>query len=193
MRNEGRGYGQASLSSSVPWVRFERVQVGCLSGAEVSVGVQIDAAALPLQRDHHAIIACSPTRGARISVPVTAELSLLKEALRRIRIGLRTLTSLARRGIQRGLLLWTRTFRSVVRSRYGLWILLAETVVLAAAMVLLWWNWRGASPDFGDLTKTFLFTLPMALAAIYLVPALAFVGGAVAWEVTRALVSRSRK
>ena len=192
VRNEGRGYGQVSLSASVPWIRFELAQVGCLSGAEVAVEVWLDAEALPLRRDHQAVIACTPAHGARISIPVAAELGLVKEILRWLTSGLRAAGQLAGRGARRGLRLWTRAFRSLVRSRYGRWILLGETLLLIGAMVVLWWSWRGLSPAPGDLLLALVQTLPLALMVVFLLPALAFVGGAVAWEVAEALVRQAR-
>jgi serine/threonine protein kinase len=191
--NGGRGYGQAELSASVPWIRFQQAQIGCLSGAEVSVAVQIDASALPLQRDHQAVIACTPVRGARISIPVATELSLAREALRRIAAGLRALGRLTGQGARRGFNLWMRTFRSLLRSRYGVWILLAETLVLDGVLVALWWTWRGLSPAPVDLLWSFLLALPLAAGMVYLLPALAFASGAIVWEIIQASASKVRR
>jgi hypothetical protein len=83
-----------------------------------------------------------------------------------------------------------RTFRSLLRSRYGLWILAAETFLLLAAMVALWWSWRGFGPTTEDLIPTILKMLPVALVAVYLLPALIFVGAAVLWQIARALTGR---
>ena len=44
-----------------------------------------------------------------------------------------------------------------------------------------------------EVAWAFVQALPLALVAVYLLPALAFVGGAVAWELGRALVWRARK
>jgi hypothetical protein len=166
--------------------------VGCLIGDAVEVEVQIDAAALPLRRDHQAVINCSPARGARVSIPVTAELSLAREAAWRTWAGLRVLLNLAGHGSRRGLALWTRAFGSLVRSRSGPWVLVAETLVLAVVMVALWSNWTGLQRDLTGLAWIFIQALPLALVAVYVLPALGFVGGAVAWEIARAFLSRAR-
>ena len=193
LRNKGRGYAQARATASVSWIVIEPAEVGCLAGHEAEVKVWIDAEALPLRRDHQAVITCVPARGARVSIPVTAELNLVREALWRILTGLRSLFVLTGRGAGRGLALWTRTFRSLVRSRSGPWVLLAETVLLAAVMVVLWSTWQGQLPQLVELVWAFVQALPLALVAVYLLPALAFVGGAVVWELGRALVWRARK
>jgi hypothetical protein len=192
VRNEGRGYGQMSLSASVSWIRFERVQVGCLSGAGLPVEVQLDATSLPLRRDHQGLITCTPDRGARISIPVSARVSLVREVLRRTALVLKALARLTARGARHGWALWMRTFRSLLRSRYGLWILAAEAVVLAGIMVALWWMWRGPSPALEDLARALLLILPLALLVVYLLPACVFVAGTVAWEMARALVRHGR-
>ncbi|MGD8474071.1 MAG: serine/threonine-protein kinase [Anaerolineae bacterium] len=192
VRNNGRGYAQARCTASVPWLVIEPEEVGCLVGDEVEVEVQIDAAALPLRRDHQAVINCSPARGARVSIPVTVELSLAREAAWRTWAGLRVLLKLAGHGSRRGLALWTRAFGSLVRSRSGPWVLVAETLVLAVVMVALWSNWTGLQRDLTGLAWVFIQALPLALVAVYLLPALGFVGGAVAWEIARALLSRAR-
>ncbi|NIV27980.1 MAG: hypothetical protein GWN58_00285, partial [Anaerolineae bacterium] len=156
------------------------------------VKVSIDPEALPMRRDHQAVITCAPTRGARVSIPVTAELNLVREALWRFLAALRSLLALMGQGARRGLALWTRTFSSMVRSRVGPWVLLAETVLLAVVMVVLWSTWRGPLSDITDVVWTFIQALPLALVAVYLLPALAFVGGAIAWELGRALIWRAR-
>ena len=192
LRNKGRGYAQVQCSASVPWIVIEPAEAGCLAGCEVEVKISIDAEALPLRRDHQAVITCAPTRGARVSIPVTAELNLVGEALWRFLDGLRALLLLTGRGARRGLALWTRTFSSMVRSRTGPWVVLVETVLLAIVMVVLWSTWRGSFSDVADVAWTFVQALPLALVAVYLLPALAFVGGAIAWELGRALVWRVR-
>jgi serine/threonine protein kinase len=193
LRNTGRGYAQTRSTASVPWIAIDPVEVGCLAGHEAEVKVWIDAEALPLRRDHQAVITCAPKRGARVSIPVTAELNLVREALWRFLEALRSLLVLMGRGARRGLALWTRTFSSMVRSRSGPWVLLAETVLLAVVMVVLWSTWKGQFSDVAEVAWTFVQALPLALVAVYLLPALAFVGGAVAWELGRALVWRARK
>jgi hypothetical protein len=81
-------------------------------------------------------------------------------------------------------------FRSLLRSRLGLWILLGEALVLAALMVILWESWRGLSPKLGDLARTFFIALAAALLVVYLLPAVAFIGGAVGLELVRAVISK---
>jgi serine/threonine protein kinase len=192
VRNEGRGYAQASLSASVPWVYFERDEVGCLSGADSSVKVWLDASTLPLRREHHAVVACTPDRGSRISISITAELSLAREALRRIAVVLAMLARLTGRGARRGWGYWMRTFRSLLRSRYGLWILGFEAVILAAMMVALWWIWRDSSSALNDLLGALVLIVPLALLMVNFLPAIAFVTGAVVWEIVGALADRAR-
>ena len=190
--NEGRGYAQASLSTPVPWILIERSRVGCLSGTEISVEVQLDATALSLQRDHQTVIACTPDRGARISISVVAELNLVREALRRIAAAFTAVAHLAVRGARRGWGFWMRTFRSLLRSRYGLWILGAEAVILAAAMVALWWIWPDSSPALDDLARALILIVPLSLLVVYLLPAIAFVAGFVVWEVVRGMAGWAR-
>jgi serine/threonine protein kinase len=190
LRNKGRGYCQVGLSASVAWLGFDPIQVDCVSGSEMLVEVQLDAAALPLRRDHQAVVACIPDRGVRISIPVTARLSLVREATRRTVVALKALALLTARGGRRGWGLWMRTLRSLLRSRYGLWVLLGEAAVLAGAMIALWLMVQGPSPPLGDVARALLLILPLALLAAALLPALAFVAGAVAWEVGRSLAGQ---
>jgi serine/threonine protein kinase len=192
VRNEGRGYAQAKLNASVPWIRFERDEVGCLSDADSTVKVWLDASALPLRRDHQAVVACTPARGSRISISITAELSLVREALRHITVLLAMLTCLTGRGARRGWGYWMRTFRSLLRSRYGLWILGIEAVILAAMMVALWWMWREPSSALNDLPRVLILIVPLALLIVNLLPVLFIVSGAVVWEIVGALAGRAR-
>jgi hypothetical protein len=190
LRNEGRGYAQGTFSASVPWLTFESDQAGCLSGAEVRVAVWVDATALPLRREHQAIITCVPKRGARISIPAEVRLGVIREAWGRLLAGLRPLGRLLVRGARRGFHLWGRTFRNLMRSRNGIVVLLSETLALAAVMVVLWWVWSSQTPDLLSLLSAFFRALPLALVATYLLPALVLVGGAMIWEVARAALKR---
>ena len=178
VRNETRGYGQATFGSSVPWLVPEPAQIGCLAGEQVSLVATVDTACLPLRRDHQAILAAAPVRGSRISIPVTARLNLVREVLDRLGVVLAALGHLLGRGAREGLRRWGRTFRSLVHSRYGRWILLAETLVLTVAMVALWWTWRGLQPDPARWLVSLVQALPLALLAVYGLPALAFIAGA---------------
>jgi serine/threonine protein kinase len=193
VRNETRGYGQVVLQASVPWLRLEPDAVGCLAGSEVFVIASVDVDALALRRDHQAVLACVPTRGARISIPVTGRLNLVREVLQRAGTALATAGRLTVQGARQGLGLWTKTFRSLLRSRYGPWVLLAETLLLAAVMVALWLSWRSETPTLLVLVRTFLQALPLALVAVYVLPALAFVGGAVVWQTRKAWTDRRRR
>jgi serine/threonine protein kinase len=193
VRNQGRGYGQARLLPSVSWLRLEPDHVGCLAGSEVSVSVWVDTPALPLRRDHQALIYCAPSRGARIPVGVRVQLSLIKEALQRATAVLRPLLGLVARGARRGLSLWTRTFGSMIRSRFGAWVILAEVLLLAGVMVVLWSAWQGQAPRLSGLVLSFLQSLPLAIIAVYLLPALACVLGTITWEIMRAVVEKRRK
>lgn len=187
VRNQTRGYAQAAFTASVPWLRLEPAQVGCLPDAEVPVSVQVDAAALPLRQEHQAVIGCALARGAHVSIPVEVRLGLAGEVLRRFTAKLRPLGHLTGQGVRQGISLWARTFRSLIRSRVGAWIVLAETLLLAGVMVALWWTWHGQSLDLAALVWAFLQALPLALLAVYLLPALIFVGGALVWRVVRML------
>jgi serine/threonine protein kinase len=182
VRNEGRGYGQARLQPSVSWLRPEPDHIGCLAGSEASVRVCVDTAVLPLRRDHQAIIHCTPARGARIPIGVRVQLSLTREALGRMAAVLRRLLGMVARAARRGLILWTRIFRSMLRSRFGAWVILGEVLLLAVAMVVLWWTWESQAPQLSGLVLSFLQALPLALLAVYLLPALACVVGTIAWE-----------
>lgn len=175
VRNESRGYAQAELSASVPWIRFEPQRVGCLAGKEVTVKVELDAALLPLRRDQQAIVACRPTRGERISVPVAAELDLLAESVRRAGAAARAAGRLVGRGARWGISTWTQAFLSLLRWRYGAWVLLGEMLVLAGVFVALLRTWRGQPFDIVALLLDYLRALPLALMAVYLVPAVVFV------------------
>jgi hypothetical protein len=176
VRNEGRGYGQVALSASVPWISFEPQQAGCLAGEETTVEVRLDAALLPLRRDHQAVIACNPSRGARISIPVAAEVDLLREAVRRVSAALWAFGGLVVRGGRWGISTWTKAFLNLLRWRYGAWVLLGETLLLAGALVALIRTWRGMPADIISLIFDYLRALPLALMAVYVVPALVFVG-----------------
>jgi serine/threonine protein kinase len=190
VRNEGRGYGRVAFSVPVPWLSLEPNQVGCLAGAETAVTVRVDPMALPLKREQQTVLAGTPTRGARISIPVTVELDLIREAWGRILAACHALLRMTGQGARQGLGLWTRTFRSVIRSRTGLWMLLGQTLVLAGVMVVLWWNWQEQWPDVVDVVWTFVKALPLALLAAWLLPAAIIVVGAVVWELVRALLGR---
>jgi hypothetical protein len=177
----------------VPWLAFEPDQVGCLGGAEVPVAVWVDAAALPLRREHQAIITCVPKRGARISIPAAVKLGLIKEAWGRLAAGLRPLGRLMEQGARQGFSLWMRTFRNLMRSRTGVSVLVWETLALAGVMVVLWWVWSDQSPDLLGLLSAFLRALPLALLAAYLLPAIALVSGAMAWEVAKSVLEKRRR
>jgi hypothetical protein len=192
VRNQGRGYGQARLQPSVSWLRLDPDQVGCLSGSEVSVSVWVDTSTLPLRRDHQAIIHCTPSRGARIPVGVRVQLSLIREALHRVMAVLRPFLVMMAHGARHGLALWTQTFRSMIRSRFGAWVVLAEVLVLAMVMAVLWSAWEAPALQLSGLLLSFLQALPLAVLAVYLLPALACVVGTIAWEVMRAVFEKGR-
>jgi len=188
LRNETRGYAHATWSASVPWLRFDPAQVGCRAGEEVSLPVAVDTRGLPFRRELQALVACQPARGARIAVPVTVRLNLAEEVGRRLVAGLRGTGRLAGRGARTGLLLWTRAFRSLVASRYGPMVLLVELVLLVAAMTVLWLSLPQAKFSLDGL----VLIVVLAVLAIYLLPALAVVGGAIAWESFRAVLRKVR-
>jgi hypothetical protein len=62
--------------------------------------------------------------------------------------------------------------------------------MLSGMMVVLWWNWRGGLPAIGELVQALLLALVLALVAVYLLPALAFIGGGAVWAVVRGIVRR---
>ncbi len=188
LRNETRGYAQATLSASVPWLRFDPEQVGCQAGDDAAVTVSVDTAGLPFHREHQALVACQPARGARIAVPVWVRLNLAEEVGRRLVAGLRRAGRLASRGARTGVLLWKRAFRSLVASRHGLWVLLVELVILFGVMTALWWSWQDEPPALDAL----FLILCLAVLAVYLLPALAVVAGAIAWEALRTLLRKAR-
>jgi hypothetical protein len=85
-----------------------------------------------------------------------------------------------------------RTLRSLLRSRYGPWILLGEAAVLAGVMIAFWWMVQDSSPLLSDLARALVLILPLALLVAGLLPALAFVAAAVAWEMARALAGQGK-
>jgi serine/threonine protein kinase len=191
LRNKSRGYAEVTLQASVPWLQILPRRIGCLAGEEVRVTVQLETSNLPLRRDHQAVLTCTPARGARISIPVAAELSLLREALHRLNVVLRLLARAAAVGARRGFRAWIRAFRSLIKSRTGIWLVVAETVLLAVALVYLWWTWQEAMPDVPDLLSALLMSLPLALALGGLLPGLILVAGGAAWEMIRTLGART--
>ncbi|HSJ57401.1 MAG TPA: hypothetical protein VLC95_09490, partial [Anaerolineae bacterium] len=80
--------------------------------------------------------------------------------------------------------------RSLLRSRLGAWIVVIETLVLAAVLVLFWWTWQVRWPadlsrlPLGELLWSYLQALPIALALAYLLPALVFIVVAVVQSLT---------
>jgi hypothetical protein len=192
LSNKGRGYVQATFTASVPWLRLEPVQAGCVSGDETAITVAVDASALPLRREHQAVVTCTPIRGARISVPVVVQLSLLKESLRRISSAGRHLLPSVTRGAQRGMSLWMRTYRSLVRSTVGVWVVVGQVVLLAGVMAALWWTWKDQSPGLMEVLLSVLEALPLAFLAVFLLPGLALIGAAIAVEIVRMLTARAK-
>jgi serine/threonine protein kinase len=190
LRNEGRGYAEVTLQASVPWLTIVPRRIGCLAGEEVRVTVQLEPGNLPLRRDHQAVLTCIPVRGARISIPVSAALSLGREMLHRAAGGLRRMARAAQVGARRGFSNWVRAFRSLIRSRLGIWLLVAETLVLTASIIALWWTWQETMPDVADLLWTLLVSLPLALVIACLLPGLILVAGTAAWEVLKSLAGR---
>jgi serine/threonine protein kinase len=191
VRNETRGYGQVRLSASVPWISFEPDQVGCLAGTTVQVAVRLDGGLLPLRREHQALVACMPARGARISIPVAAELSLPRELFHWTILQLRTLATWLARGARWGWAFWRSTLHSLVRSRYGFWVLVGEMLLLDAAMIALWQFWSDVSLDLLGLVATYFRLLPFAILAAFLLPALVLAGFGALREAVRAWMGRA--
>lgn len=174
VRNDGRGYGQMAFNASVPWIGFDPPEAGCLAGEKKEVKLQLAASALPLRREHLAIVTCTSARGARISVPVQAELDLLAEAWQRLAAGLRATARLVGRGARWGIKFWTSAFRELLRWRYGPWLLVGELAVLTIGLIALWMSLRGLGLSVPTVTGLSL-ALTLALLAVYLLPALLFV------------------
>jgi hypothetical protein len=193
VRNEGRGYALTAFNSSVPWLHCEPPRAGCRSGESVEVAVHVDATALPLRREHQAIITCALARGAPVSIPVTVELSMIREAFWRVLDAAGFLIRLGGHGTRAGFKLWMRTFRSMLGSRVGVWILSAEMFALAAVMVAFWWTWQREPPDLVVLIWAYLRALPLALVSVYLLPALLFVAGAILREAASVLLQRIKE
>jgi hypothetical protein len=192
-RNKGRGYALTKFRSSVPWLEFEPVRAGCRSGESVRVAVHVDAIALPLRREHQAVVTCAPTRGAPVSIPVTVELSLFREVFWRLVDAAAYMLRLVWSGTRSGYTMWMRTFGSMLRSRVGVWIISAEVLILAAVMVAFWWTWQDESANLVALIWTYVQALPLALVSVYALPALLFVAGAMGREMLRALLQRMRR
>jgi serine/threonine protein kinase len=175
LRNEGHGYARVQCQASVPWLQPIPAWVGCRAGQDTRVAVRIDAAKLPLRPDHQAVVACTPTRGARVSVPVAARMNVAREVLRRIAGSLWPLLRSTARGTRRGARRWLAAARSLLSSRLGAWIVAVETLVLAGVLVALWETWAGINSSTLGLLWRYVQALPVALAAIYLLPALAYI------------------
>ncbi|MFC2029125.1 serine/threonine-protein kinase [Chloroflexota bacterium] len=192
LRNDGRGYGQATFSASVPWISLDKTVAGCLAAREVDVQATLVAEILPLRRHHQAVIACTPSRGARVSIPVIAELNLFAEALQRLGAALASAGRFLGRGSKRGTAFWMRTLRSLIRSRYGPWVLVGETLVLALVLEALWWSWRTTPLGPTDIALAFVVAVPVALLIVCLLPALAFVVLGVVGEAVHTVKDRTR-
>jgi serine/threonine protein kinase len=183
MRNTGRGYARFHSQASVRWLQLEPAQTGCRSGTEVAVSVRLVASALPLRRDHQAIITCTPERGVPISVPVTARLNLLRELLRRLAsrsrrlvVRLRPVLRRAWQGTRWGWKRWLAAARSLLRSRLGVAMLAVEILLLAGVLVALRWIWQGEEPVLSALLWAYVQALPLAIVLACLLPALAVIG-----------------
>jgi serine/threonine protein kinase len=188
VRNQGRGYARIRFEASVPWLRVEPRQTGCLAGGQVEVDVHLAPAALSLRRDHQAVLTAVPAQGARLSIPVVAELNLLGEFLARLRAWLRPAAGAAIRGGRRGFARWRHAFRSLTRSRVGAGIILVEILLLAALIAALRQSPGVNSFDLGDWLAAYFPALLLAFVAAYLLPAVALVGGTALWEVARVLM-----
>ena len=185
VRNDGRGYAQATFSASVPWLRLEPSQVGCLTGVEVPVKASVDPSLLPLRREHQAVITCIPARGARIFLSATVELNLVGEALDRISSGLCALRPSIARGARQGFSSWMRTLRSLIKSRVGVAAVTGEVVLLAAGMVALWSSRQGRPSDAIALLWAFIRALPLALLVTCVLSMIVLLCGATVREMIR--------
>jgi hypothetical protein len=71
-------------------------------------------------------------------------------------------------------------------------VLLIEVLILDIAMVALWWTWHGLPLDPLALLLGFFQALPLALGAVYLLPALAFVGAGAVSEIGKAVIGKDQ-
>jgi hypothetical protein len=60
-------------------------------------------------------------------------------------------------------------------------------------MVVLWSAWQAQAPRISGLVLSYLQALPLAIIAVYLLPALACVLGTIVWEILRAAFEKRRK
>ena len=65
--------------------------------------------------------------------------------------------------------------------------------MLAGVLTVFWQTWRDLSPGLTGWLWAYFQALPPALLAVYLLPGLVCVCGAIAWELVKALVGRVRK
>jgi hypothetical protein len=56
-------------------------------------------------------------------------------------------------------------------------------------MVFLWWTLQAREPYLNEVVISFLQALPLALLAVFLLPALAFAGGAAVWQLIQTMRS----
>jgi len=189
--NQGRGYGQASFSSSVPWLEIDPPHVGCRAGNDVLASVRLKADSLPLRREQQAVIACVPERGARMAVAVSVELSLAAEIAQQALALVRVFAGWILSGVRWGVGIWSRAFRSLLRTRYGAWALVGEMVLLDLVLVALWWHVGARPVELARLALTAVRALPVALLAVYLLPALVLSAAGVMRELARALSRRT--
>jgi len=69
-------------------------------------------------------------------------------------------------------------------------VLLVESVVLAAVMVVLWSILGEPLADPAEILGAFFWALPLSMVTVCVLPGLALVGGAAIWEVVRGLLRR---
>ena len=74
---------------------------------------------------------------------------------------------------------------SLTKSRNGLVVLAVATIVLDIVLVTLWWLWSDLGSDALSLSMAFLEALPVAALAVFVLPAVVLVAGAIVWQLLK--------
>jgi len=80
--NVARGYVQASVSSSEPWLEVYPPRLDLLAGVPADIRINVRAETLPLRSEQRGIITISANGQDPLLVPVSAKVSLSREFLR---------------------------------------------------------------------------------------------------------------
>jgi len=82
LQNATRGYVQAELASSQPWLELKPSRVNLWAGVPVDVHVHVHAEGLPFRSEQRAEVSVQPEGLEAVTIPVTARVSLLREGWR---------------------------------------------------------------------------------------------------------------